>query len=131
MTTPDEIHSCDNANVYPDGFAAPERSKFGEGSEFGAGSKFGAWSKFGERSEFGERSKFGAGSEFGEESKFGERSKFGEESKFGADCIIEGVVASRIMTLANVDGSGRQILLIWHAGGVLVRAGCFLGGLHT
>jgi len=33
----------------------------------------------------------------------------------------------RFLTLANVSGSGRQITLIQHADGALVRAGCFLG----
>ena len=31
----------------------------------------------------------------------------------------------------SVDGSGRQILLIKHTGGVLVRAGCFCGSLEA
>lgn len=31
------------------------------------------------------------------------------------------------MTLGNLDGSGRQVLLVKHAGGVTIRAGCFIG----
>jgi len=125
--------------VYPDGFTAPDDSKFGAEaqfgawskfgklSQFGALSKFGAWSLFGDKSKFGADSQFGTGVEFGDRSLFGARPRFGAGAKFGKNCIIEGVIAQRVMTLTNVDGSGRQILLVWHDDGVLVRAGCFLG----
>ena len=35
------------------------------------------------------------------------------------------------MTMANVDGSGRQIKIIWHDDGVMVEAGCFKGPAET
>ena len=33
------------------------------------------------------------------------------------------------MTLSNVDGSGRQIILIKHSDGIIVRTGCFVGDI--
>ena len=35
----------------------------------------------------------------------------------------------RWLSLANVDGTGRYVLVVRHADGVLIRAGCFLGDL--
>jgi hypothetical protein len=37
------------------------------------------------------------------------------------------VVVLSWLTLANVDGSGRQLRLVKHASGVVVEAGCFQG----
>ena len=84
-------------------------------------------------SEIGNCVKIGDHATIGDEATIGNYVKIGNCVKIGAfvkicrECVIEGVKVKRILTLGNVDGSGRQVLLIWHAGGVLVRAGCFRG----
>ena len=35
------------------------------------------------------------------------------------------------MCMSNVDGSGRQIQIIVHTDGILIRAGCFRGSLEA
>lgn len=53
----------------------------------------------------------------------------GSNCELGSNCGLEGVVVVRWLSLANVDGTGRYVLVVQHAGGVLIRAGCFLGDL--
>jgi hypothetical protein len=40
---------------------------------------------------------------------------------------LEGIVAKRWLTMANVDGSGRRILIVTDGKTTKVRAGCFIG----
>ena len=47
----------------------------------------------------------------------------------GNGCELEGMLVKHWLTLANVDGSGRQILVINDGKQTLIRAGCFLGNL--
>ena len=60
-------------------------------------------------------------------SELGNDCTLGNECELGTYCTLEGVKPIQWLTLSNVDGTGRQVLIIKHAGGVLVRAGCFLG----
>jgi hypothetical protein len=40
---------------------------------------------------------------------------------------MDGVKDARFLCLSNVDGSGRQVIVIASRDGVIVRAGCFRG----
>lgn len=52
---------------------------------------------------------------------------FGDWAKFGDRATMEGIHVKRWMTLGNVDGSGRQILIVTDGAQTIVRAGCFKG----
>ncbi|MDL1881837.1 hypothetical protein FBQ88_12455 [Gammaproteobacteria bacterium PRO2] len=84
-------------------------------------------SEIGDCVKIGDHATIGHEATIGDEATIGNYVKIGDEATIGRECVIEGVKVKRILTLGNVDGSGRQVLLIWHAGGVLVRAGCFRG----
>ena len=58
-------------------------------------------------------------------------SEIGNGCEIGDGCKIEGVKCLDFMTLSNVDGSGRQIILIKHSDGIIVRAGCFVGDISA
>lgn len=60
-------------------------------------------------------------------SVLGNGCTLGNGCRLGDNCKLEGVVANRWMTLANVDGSGRQILIVTDGESIKVRAGCFIG----
>ena len=55
-------------------------------------------------------------------------SKLGNECKLGYGCMLEGSIVKSWLTVANVDGTGRQILIIGRPDGAInIRAGCFYG----
>lgn len=68
-----------------------------------------------------------AGTCFDEAVVFPRYSEFGSYSKFGSNSEIEGVIFTKMMQLQNLDGSGRQVNIIKHSEGIIIRAGCFLG----
>ena len=104
-----------------------DRCKFGNFRTFGIGCKFGIDCKFGNHCTFETSCTFEISCTFGSSCKFDNHCTFGNGCKFGSACTLEGVTMIDWLTLGNVDGTGRQVLLVWHADGVLVRAGCFLG----
>ena len=58
-------------------------------------------------------------------------SVLGDWCTLGEECTLEGGAVSRWLTLSNVDGSGRQVLIILRPdGAVAIRAGCRLCGLE-
>ncbi|MDK4689769.1 hypothetical protein, partial [Kingella negevensis] len=65
----------------------------------------------------------------GNDNTLGNCNILGSSFKFGKRLKIEGVEVINFMTMANVDGSGRQIQIIVHTKGLLIRAGCFVGTL--
>ena len=103
---------------------------FGNACEFGNVCKFGNSCKFGNACKFGNLCKFGNACEFGNVCEFDNVCEFGNACKLGYECIVEGVQMQWIMTAANIDGSGRQILIVSDGDKVLVRAGCFLGSVE-
>ena len=131
--------------VIPTGTVSPAHSEFGYGCKFGFNCKFGSGCKFGYRCKFEDYCKFGPCCKFEYKCQFGPNCKFRDYSEFGTGCDLgkeveigcgikrggnfkmEGVVVQKLLTVANLDGSGRQVLLIKHKGGILVRAGCFVG----
>ena len=63
-------------------------------------------------------------------SEIGNRCTIGDCCKIGYGCTWLGVKVKSWLTLANVDGTGRQIKVI--RGGeneVKIEAGCFIGNL--
>jgi acetyltransferase-like isoleucine patch superfamily enzyme len=70
---------------------------------------------------------------FGDECKLGnnciirEQCTFGNSCELGKNCVWLGVTVFEWLTLANVDGSGRQVKIVKHANGVRIEAGCFIG----
>lgn len=48
-------------------------------------------------------------------------------SELGHRCMWLGVTVESWLTLANVNGSGRQIKVIKHTNGVKIEAGYFIG----
>ena len=108
-------------------------SKFGNGCRFGSGAKFGDdttfadCAEFGCSNRFGDRTRFGYAAKFGNKTIFGKQILFGACTKFGDDCYIEDEKLVKIITAANIDGTGRQVMLIFNGETVKVRAGCFFG----
>ena len=60
----------------------------------------------------------------------GDDCKLGNFCKLGDGCAWLGVTVESWLTLANVDGTGRQVKVVKHAGGIKVEAGCFAGTLE-
>ena len=63
-------------------------------------------------------------------SDLGEGCTLGAYCKIGGDARWMGVTVQSWLTLANVDGTGRQVKVVKHAEGVRVEAGCFQGTLE-
>ena len=105
--------------------------EFDDYCEFGRSCKFGNSCKFGSFCKFGYFCKFGHSCEFGHYCKFGHSCEFGNSCNIPKGCILEDVIMQRWTTLSNLDGSGRQILIIVHEGGAKIRAGCFCGNLDA
>lgn len=59
--------------------------------------------------------------------RLGDGCRLGTGCNLGNDCTLEGVVARHWLTLANVDGTGRQILVVSDGATTKIRAGCFVG----
>ena len=103
----------------------------GDGCELGNGCTLGSWCILGDRCKLGNRCILGNHCELGDYCILGSWCMLGNGCELGNRCILENVTVHKFMTLANVDGTGRQILLIKHDGGILVRAGCFVGTVEA
>ncbi len=71
--------------------------------------------------------KIPAHSQLGNWCTLGNDCTLGDRCRLGNGCTLEGLIAKRWLTLANVDGSGRQILIVPDGKETKVRAGCFIG----
>jgi len=89
--------------------------ELGDGCRLDDGCRLGDWCNLGRLCRLGDW------------CRLGNDCRLGPECSLGDVCIWEGAPVVRFLTLANVAGSGRQITLIQHVDGVLVRAGRFLG----
>ncbi|EIC13636.1 hypothetical protein QG083_10760 [Kingella kingae] len=78
---------------------------------------------------FGDNNTLGGWQIIGADNTFGDCNILGSSFKFGKRLKMEGVEVINFMTMPNVDGSGRQIQIIVHTKGLLIRAGCFVGTL--
>ena len=71
---------------------------------------------------------FGRGCTLGDECTLGDRCKLGDRCELGDGCNWLGGKVESFLTVSNVDGTGRQVKLVKHAGGeIAVEAGCFKG----
>jgi NDP-sugar pyrophosphorylase family protein len=68
--------------------------------------------------------------EIGDYCTIGDYCKFGDCCKFGYGCEIASIKIVKLMTLSNVDGSGRQVKLIFDGENVHIEAGCFFGDVN-
>ncbi len=57
----------------------------------------------------------------------GDHCKIGDSLTLGDACTIEGVKVIKMIQIQNLDGSNRQVNIIKHEEGMLIRAGCFIG----
>ena len=118
-----------NGNIIGDGNKLGNYNKLGDcntlGDEntLGDGNKLGNYNKLGSGNIIGDWNKIGNGNIIGSRNKIGECLKVG--TRFSAECVR----VIDFFTMANVDGTGRQIQVFIHTEGVLVRAGCFKGTL--
>lgn len=93
-----------------------------------AGTVIPAWSEIWEGCKLGPNCQLGGGCKLGEDCELGGGCKLGMYCELERGCELENGPVEQWLTLANVDGSGRQILLIVRPDGVRhIRAGCFFG----
>ena len=110
-------------------------SDFGNYCEFDYACGFGICCKFERSCEFDSYCAFGNYCEFGSGCAFGNNCVLGTGCKIGpantlTGCTVLGLVVKRFMTLANVDGSGRLVLVVLgECGNIKVETGCFCGSV--
>ena len=66
----------------------------------------------------------------GDDNTLGNWNILGDSLKYGKRLTCEGVKVIALMTMANVDGSGRKIHIYIHTEGIKIVAGCFSGTLN-
>ena len=81
--------------------------------------------------QYGDGNTLGNSNKFGDGNTLGNWNTLGDGLRFGKRFSIEGVRVLALMCMSNVDGSGRQIQIIVHTKGILIRAGCFKGTLDS
>ena len=106
------------------GWVVPANTAIPDGTEIPA------WSDLGESCVLGADCKIGAGCKFGDGCELGAYCTLGAGCALGDNTQWLKVTVESWLTLANVDGSGRQIKIVKHAEGVRVEAGCFQGTLE-
>jgi NDP-sugar pyrophosphorylase family protein len=99
----------------------------GDDCKLGNGCTLGDDCKLGNGCTLGNYCKLGDGCKLGNGCTIGNDCTLGDGCKLGDDCKLEGIVAKRWLTMANVDGSGRKILIVTDGKTTKVRAGCFIG----
>lgn len=61
---------------------------------------------------------------------YGDGNTLGNFFKYGNRLTLAGIKVVKLMTLANLDGSGRQVKIIVNPDyQIYIEAGCFLGSL--
>ena len=63
----------------------------------------------------------------GNSCTLGDLCRLGDGCTLGNDCTVSGIICVRFVCLSNVDGSGRQIVLVYDGKSVSVLAGCHKG----
>ena len=116
--------------VLPASTSVPAWSDLGDGCTLGAGCKLGAYCTLGASCTLGAYCKFGAYCTLGASCTLGNDCTLGNNCTLGVNAQWMGVTVQSWLTLANVDGTGRQIKVVKHEGGVRVEAGCFQGTLE-
>ncbi|HQN47693.1 MAG TPA: hypothetical protein PK034_11675 [Rugosibacter sp.] len=110
-------------------------ASIGDGTKIGNFATIGNWAMIGRRSTIGDWASIGDCATIGDGAKIGYRATIGDGPEFGGAVTFgqrltcEGVKVIRMMTMSNVDGSGRRLHIYVHTKGIFVRAGCFCGSL--
>ena len=106
------------------GWIVPSNSTIPADTAIPSYSELGAGCKLGDCCTLGNGCKLGYG------CKLGVCCALGYGCTLGDGCTWLGVTVESWLTLANVDGTGRQVKVVKHAGGIKVEAGCFIGTLE-
>ena len=113
-----------------DGCEISNGCKVGNVCKIGDGCEIGNYCKIGNGCKVGNVCKIGDDCEIGNYCKIGNYCEIGDGCKIGDGCIWLGVEAKSWLTLANIDGSGRQIKVVRGVDDeIKIEAGCFQGAL--
>lgn len=91
----------------------------GNYNTFGRHCTFGNWSRLGHDNKIGDQCTLG------DDCVLGEGNALGYGFSFGKRLMMAGCRVLALMCMSNVDGSGRNITIIVHTGGIKIEAGCF------
>ena len=68
-------------------------------------------------------------SKLGNECRLGNGCALGTGCTLGNEYTIDSITNARLFCMSNLDGSGRQIIIIHGDGQTIIRAGCFRGSV--
>jgi NDP-sugar pyrophosphorylase family protein len=129
------------SDIYGDGATLGNDATLGYGATPGYGATSGDWATLGDGVTLGDRATLGNGVTLGDWATLGYGVTLGDGVTLGYGVTLgdgvmlgkkltsEGVKVRALMTMANVDGSGRRVHIYVHTNGIIVRAGCFKGDL--
>jgi NDP-sugar pyrophosphorylase family protein len=119
-----------------DGCTIGDRCKIGNYCTIGDRCTIGNYCTIGNDCTIGNYCTIGDGCKIGDDCtigygcKIGNYCTIGDGCKIGDDCTWLGVKVKSWLTLANVDGSNRQIKIVRSdEGEIKIEAGCFIGTL--
>lgn len=118
-----------DGNVFGENNTFGRFSSFGNNNSFGDDNVFDDYTLFGNGNAFGRYTVFGRYAQVGDDTVLGACATIGECFEFGKRLTMEDVKVLALMCMSSVDGSGRQVQVIVHTEGILIRAGCFVGTL--
>jgi acyl-[acyl carrier protein]--UDP-N-acetylglucosamine O-acyltransferase len=122
-----------NYNTLRDGNTLGNDNTFGNYNAFGDDNVLGDRNKlrndstFGDYNTLGDRNRLGNNTTLGDYNTLGHYSSLGDEFRHGKRFSAEGVKVIKVMTAANIDGSGERIHIYVHTKGVLIVGGGFRG----
>lgn len=126
-----DLNTLGNGNKLGNDNKLGDFNKLGYGNTLGDCNVLGTCTKLGNFNTLGDNNTLGDGNKLGNDNTLGKCNILGSHFKFGFRLKMEGVEVINLMTMANIDGSGRQIQIIVHTKGLLIRAGCFVGTLDA
>ena len=111
------------------GWIIPPQTTISDDTKIPAWSTLDYGCKLGNGCTLGDYCTLGYGCTLGDRCTLGGRCTLGYGCKLGNGCTIAYTAVDQFVTLGNVDGSGRQILLIRTGTQITVLAGCFKGSV--
>ena len=112
------------------GTEIPRYSEIGDGCTIGYRCTIGDDCTIGDGCTIGDDCTIGDGCTIGYGCTIGDDCTIGNDCTIGDGCTWLGVKVKSWLTLANVDGSNRQIKIVRSDGGeIKIEAGCFTGTL--
>ena len=97
--------------------------------DYGNKNTLGDSNTLGNKNTLGDSNTLGNRNTLGNDNTLGNWNTLGNCLRYGERLTVAGVKVRRLMTMANVDGSGRQVLVLAHTEGVKIECGCFSGTL--